>query len=60
MDLKEIGLEDNIRVDPKKIGRIILVDLKEMGFEDVDRILPTQSKDRWRAVANTTMNFRVL
>jgi hypothetical protein len=40
--------EDNIKMD-----------LGEIGFGDVDWINLARDKDRWRALVNTEMNFRV-
>jgi hypothetical protein len=40
--------EDNIKMD-----------LREIGFGDVDWIHLSQDRDRWRALVNTVMNFRV-
>jgi hypothetical protein len=40
--------EDNIKMDPREIG-----------FGDVDWIHWAQDRDRWRALVNTVMNFRV-
>jgi hypothetical protein len=40
--------EDNIKID-----------LREIGFGDVDWIHWVQDRDRWRALVNTVMNFRV-
>jgi hypothetical protein len=40
-------LEDNIKMD-----------LGEIGFGDMDWIYLAQDTDRWRALVNTTMNFR--
>jgi hypothetical protein len=37
----------------------IKLDLREMGLEGVDWIHVAQDRDRWRAVVNTVMNFRV-
>jgi hypothetical protein len=34
-------------------------DLREIGFGDVDWIHWAQDRDRWRALVNTVMNFRV-
>jgi hypothetical protein len=41
--------EDNIRMD-----------LREIGWGGMDWIDLAQDRDRWRAVANTVMNLRVL
>jgi len=41
--------EDNIKMD-----------FQEVGCEDVDWIELARDKDRWRAVVNEVMNFRVL
>jgi hypothetical protein len=35
------------------------MDLGEVGWGDVDWIGLTQDKDRWRALVNAVMNFRV-
>jgi hypothetical protein len=40
--------EDNIKMD-----------LREIRFGDVDWIHLAQDRDRWRALVNTVMNFRV-
>jgi hypothetical protein len=40
--------EDNVKMD-----------LREIGFGYVDWINLAQDRDRWRAVVNTVMNFRV-
>jgi hypothetical protein len=40
--------EDNIKID-----------LLEVGWESMDWINLVQDRDRWRAVVNTEMNFRV-
>jgi hypothetical protein len=40
--------EDNIKMD-----------LREIGFGDVDWIHLAQDRDRWQALVNTVMNFRV-
>jgi hypothetical protein len=40
--------EDNIKVN-----------LKVMGFGDMDWIEPAQDRDRWLALVNAVMNFRV-
>jgi hypothetical protein len=37
----------------------ILMDLKEIGVGDVNWIHLAQDRDRWRALVNTVMNFRV-
>jgi hypothetical protein len=41
--------EDNIKIDRREIV-----------FGDADWIHLAQDRDRWRAVVNTVMNFRVL
>jgi hypothetical protein len=38
---------------------IIKMDLREIGFGDVDLINLAQDRDRWRALVNTVMSFRV-
>jgi hypothetical protein len=38
----------------------IRMDLREIGWGSVDWIQLAQDRDRWRAVANTVMNLRVL
>jgi hypothetical protein len=38
----------------------IRTDLREIGWGSVDWIQLAQDKDRWRALANTVMNLRVL
>jgi hypothetical protein len=40
-------------------GRTIAMDHKEIGCEGVDWIHLAEDRDRWRAVVNTVMNFRV-
>jgi hypothetical protein len=40
--------EDNIKMD-----------FREIGFGDVDWVNLAQDMDRWRALVNTVMNFRV-
>jgi hypothetical protein len=42
------GWEDNIKMD-----------LREIGWGGMDWIDLTQDRDRWRALVNTVMNFRV-
>ena len=42
-----------------KDNKSIKMDLQEMGWEDMDRIDPAQNRDRWRALVNVLMNFRV-
>jgi hypothetical protein len=37
----------------------IKMDLRETVFGDVDFIYLAQDRDRWRALVNTVMNFRV-
>jgi hypothetical protein len=37
----------------------IKVDLREIEWGDMDLIDLTQDRDRWRALVNTVMNFRV-
>jgi hypothetical protein len=37
----------------------ITVDLKDRGWEGVDWINLAQDRDRWRALVNTVMNFRI-
>jgi hypothetical protein len=39
---------------------IIRMDLVEMGWGDVDWIGLAQDRDRWRALVNLVLNFRVL
>jgi hypothetical protein len=38
----------------------IRIDLREIGYGGVDWIHMAQDRDRWRALVNTVMNFRVL
>jgi hypothetical protein len=38
---------------------IIKLGLREIGFGDVDWINLVQDRDRWGALVNTVMNFRV-
>jgi hypothetical protein len=38
----------------------IRMDLRETGRGSVERIQLAQDRDRWRALVNTVMNFRVL
>jgi len=40
--------EDNIRLD-----------LREIGCKRVDRSYPTQDRDQWRSLVNTTTNLGV-
>jgi hypothetical protein len=37
----------------------IKIDLREKGWDGVDWIDLAQEKDKWRALVNTVMNFRV-
>jgi hypothetical protein len=37
----------------------IKMDLREIGWDGIDWIDLAQDRDQWRALANTTMNFRV-
>jgi hypothetical protein len=37
----------------------IRMDLGEVGWSDVDCIGLTQDRDRWRALVNSVLNFRV-
>jgi hypothetical protein len=38
----------------------IKIDLKEIGWDGMDWIDLDQSRDQWRALVNTVMNFRIL
>jgi hypothetical protein len=38
----------------------IRMDLREIGWESVEWIQLAQDRDRWRAIVNTVINFRVL
>jgi len=35
------------------------MDLKEAGWEELNCIYPVQGGDKWRALVNTVMNFRI-
>jgi hypothetical protein len=37
----------------------IRIDLVEVGWSDVDWIGQAQDRDRWRALVNSVLNFRV-
>jgi hypothetical protein len=37
----------------------IKIDVREIGWDDIDLINLAQDRDRWRALVNTVMNFRV-
>jgi hypothetical protein len=37
----------------------IRMDLGEAGWDDVDWIVLAQDRDRWRALVNSVLNFRV-
>ena len=47
--------------DPDVDGRIIRIkmDLQEVGGDSGDWMELAQDRDRWRALVNTVMNFRV-
>ena len=50
---------DNLE-DPDVDGRIILMmDLQEVGCGCMDWFELVQNRDRWRALVNAVMNFRV-
>jgi hypothetical protein len=42
-----------------KSANIIRVDLGEVGWSDVDWIGLAQDRNRWRALVNSVLNFRV-
>jgi hypothetical protein len=44
---------------PRRRWEDIKMDLREIGFGDVDWIHWAQNRERWRALLNTVMNFRV-
>jgi hypothetical protein len=37
----------------------IKMDLREIGWDDMDWIDLAQNRDKWRALVNTLMNFRI-
>jgi hypothetical protein len=37
----------------------IKINLREIGWDGMDWIYLAQDRDKWRALANTVMNFRV-
>ena len=38
---------------------IIKMDFEEMGIEGIDWILLAENRDKWRAVVNAVMSFKV-